>query len=342
MKTFFSLLTLVGLLFFAPNAGVAQDQTIVGVAAGNDDFSTLVAAVKAAGLVETLNSDGPFTVFAPTNAAFEALPAELVAALLKPENKEALTSILTYHVVAAKLPAKDVVAGIQSSDGKLKATTVEGSDFSVMLVDGKVLIKDGKDQMVNVIATDVMASNGVIHVIDQVILPADLDVAALLNPKPNLVEIAVSNDNFSTLVAAVQAGGLVETLSGKGPFTVFAPTNDAFAALPEGLLAALLKPENKSVLQSILTYHVVAAALPAADVVAGIEANKGKLEATTVQGGTFNVMLVDGKVQIQDAQGNVVNVIATDVMGSNGVIHVIDQVILPANVNPAELMGRRR
>ncbi|MEL6275282.1 MAG: fasciclin domain-containing protein [Bacteroidota bacterium] len=339
MKTvFFSLLTLVSLLAFVPTNASAQSQTIVGVAAGNEDFSTLVAAVKAAGLAETLSSEGPFTVFAPTNAAFAALPDGLVEALLKPENKEALQAILTYHVVAGKLKAADVVAGIKKGRGTLAATTVQGTDFTVMQKAGKVQIKDGQGNVANVTATDVMGSNGVIHVIDKIILPAGLDASALLAPQQTIVEIAAGNENFSTLVAAVKAGDLAGTLSGEGPFTVFAPTNEAFAALPKGLVEALLKPENKQALQTILTYHVVAAKLPAADVVAGIKDGDGTLKATTVQGGTFKVMLNGDKVNIKDAQGNVTTVTATDIMGSNGVIHVIDKVILPAGVDPAALL----
>jgi uncharacterized surface protein with fasciclin (FAS1) repeats len=139
--------------------------TIVDVAAANPDFSTLVAAVKAAGLVETLSGTGPFTVFAPTNAAFEALPAGLVDKLLKPENKDALTKILTYHVLAAEVKAADVKPG--------KVATVEGSDITIT-TDGGVKVNDA-----TVTATDVAASNGVIHVIDKVLVPADVDVSTL-------------------------------------------------------------------------------------------------------------------------------------------------------------------
>lgn len=132
---------------------------LVAVAAGNDDFSTLVAAVKAAGLVETLQGDGPFTVFAPTNAAFAKLPEGTVESLLKPENKQKLTEILTYHVVAGKVYAKDVV-------NLTKATSVQGEDIKVKAKYGKVMVEDAK-----VVQTDIKASNGVIHVIDTVILP---------------------------------------------------------------------------------------------------------------------------------------------------------------------------
>ncbi|MEM7572668.1 MAG: fasciclin domain-containing protein [Bacteroidota bacterium] len=154
----------------------------------------------------------------------------------------------------------------------------------------------------------------------------------------NLVEVAVSNDNFSTLVAAVKAADLVETLSGEGPFTVFAPTNDAFSDLPNGLVEALLQPENKSVLQQILTYHVVPGKLLAADVAQGISANNGMLTATTASGGDFTVMRAWEDIRIQDGQNNMANIVATDIIGTNGVIHIIDRVILPKGLNVAALL----
>ena len=141
---------------------------IVAVASGNESFSTLVAAVGAAGLVETLQGAGPFTVFAPTNEAFAALPAGLVDALLLEENRETLVKILTYHVVGSKVMAADVASG--------DVATVEGSTLSVVVADGVTI--NGTSA---VTATDVMASNGVIHVIDAVLVPADVDAAALLS-----------------------------------------------------------------------------------------------------------------------------------------------------------------
>ncbi len=145
---------------FGEDAKPAQmeKQNIVEIAAAADDFSTLVAAVKAAGLVETLSGEGPFTVFAPTNAAFAALPDGTVEMLLKPENKEKLTKILTYHVIPAKVMAADVKPG--------EVATVEGSNVTIKVADGKVTV-DGA----NVVKTDIVASNGVIHVIDKVIMP---------------------------------------------------------------------------------------------------------------------------------------------------------------------------
>ncbi len=149
-------------------AGMTEEPgTIVDVASGNPDFSTLVAAVGAAGLVETLQGPGPFTVFAPTNDAFAALPAGLVDKLLLPENKDVLVQILTYHVVSGAVMAADVAAG--------DVPSVEGSPITVTVDGGTVKLNDSA----TVIATDVMASNGVIHVIDAVILPPGLDVSAL-------------------------------------------------------------------------------------------------------------------------------------------------------------------
>ena len=148
-----------------------EKQTIVGVAASNDNFSTLVAAVKAADLVTTLNSEGPFTVFAPTNEAFAKLPEGTVESLLKAENKGTLTSILTYHVVAGKFMAADVLKAIKDNNGKFSITTVNGEKLTAYVKDGKVMLKDAKGNKSTIILTDVDASNGVIHAIDQVVMP---------------------------------------------------------------------------------------------------------------------------------------------------------------------------
>ncbi len=145
--------------------------TIVGVAASNEDFSTLVAAVKAADLVGTLNSEGPFTVFAPTNDAFSKLPAGTVESLLKTENKGTLSSILTYHVVAGKVMASDVLKAIKDNNGEFVITTVNGEKLTAHLKDGKVMLMDAKGNSSTIILTDVAASNGVIHAIDTVVMP---------------------------------------------------------------------------------------------------------------------------------------------------------------------------
>ncbi len=295
---------------------------IVAVASSTEGFSTLVAAVTAAGLVETLQGEGPFTVFAPTDDAFAALPEGVLDALLLPENKDVLVRILTYHVVSGKVMAADVAAG--------EVPSVEGSPITVTVDGGKVMLNGSA----NVVATDVAASNGVIHVIDAVILPPGLDVAALIAPVTteaaaevgDIVEVASTTEGFSTLVAAVTAAGLVETLQGEGPFTVFAPTDEAFAALPAGVLDALLLPENKAVLAQILTYHVVSGKVMAADVAAG--------DVPSVEGSPITVTVDGGKVMLNGSA----NVVATDVAASNGVIHVIDAVILPPGLDVSTLL----
>jgi uncharacterized surface protein with fasciclin (FAS1) repeats len=284
----------------APDQPEAELADIVDTAAAADGFQSLVAAVKAADLVETLKGAGPFTVFAPTDEAFGKLPDGTLDDLLKPENKEKLTAILTFHVVPGKVLAADVV-------NLTAAKTVQGQEVAISVEDGNVKV-DGA----NVTATDIECSNGVIHVIDAVILP----------PQPaeqakDIVDTAVAADGFQTLVAAVKAADLVDTLKGDGPFTVFAPTDEAFGKLPEGTLDDLLKPESKEKLTAILTFHVVPGKVLAADVV-------NLTTAKTVQGQEVAISVEDGNVKVDGA-----SVTATDIECSNGVIHVIDAVILP-------------
>ncbi len=146
---------------------------------------------------------------------------------------------------------------------------------------------------------------------------------------PTIVGVASGNENFSTLVTAVTAAGLAETLGGEGPFTVFAPTNDAFAKLPAGTVDGLLKPESKDKLASVLTYHVVSGKFDAATVVEAINTNNGKYTVTTVQGGSLDLSLKDGNVLLTDANGGTAMVVIADVAASNGVIHAIDTVVMP-------------
>jgi uncharacterized surface protein with fasciclin (FAS1) repeats len=159
------------LSIFTLNASAQSSGDIVDVAAGSKDHTTLVAAVKAAGLVETLKGAGPFTVFAPTNAAFEKLPAGTVDNLLMPANKNALTGILTYHVVAGKLDAAAVIAAIKKGNGKVEVPTLAGGKLTATIENGKVILTDEKGQKSTVVVADLKASNGVIHVIDGVLLP---------------------------------------------------------------------------------------------------------------------------------------------------------------------------
>ena len=293
----------------APTEAPAMEtKTIVDIAASDEKFSTLVSAVRAAGLVDTLKGDGPFTVFAPTNDAFAALPAGTLDSLLLPENKQLLTDILLYHVVPGKVMASDVAA----LDGKSADTALEGQQIAIKTDMGSVFLNDN----VKVVTTDIEAANGVIHVIDAVLLPPGEEAAS--TETLDIVDTAAADERFKTLVAAVQAAGLVDTLKGEGPFTVFAPTDDAFAALPAGTLDSLLLPENKQQLTDILTYHVVPGKVMSADVT-------GLTEAPTVLGENINVEVEDGKVFLNDN----VQVVITDIETTNGVIHVIDAVLLP-------------
>ena len=270
---------------------------IVDTAVADGRFGTLVAAVQAAGLVDALKGEGPLTVFAPTDDAFAMLPEGTVESLLKPENLEQLKSILLYHVVGGKLMASDVTS-------MTAAESLEGSEIAFKVDMGNAYANEAK-----IIITDIETSNGVIHVIDSVLLPP-----AKLS---DIVDTAVADGRFKTLAAALGAAGLVETLKGEGPFTVFAPTDDAFAKLPAGTVETLLKPENLEQLKSILLYHVVSGKV-LADQVVTLES------ADTVLGKPVTIKVMDGKVYVNDSQ-----VVLTDVLASNGVIHVIDSVLLP-------------
>ena len=269
--------------------------TIADVAVGDGRFGTLVAALQAADLVDTLQGAGPFTVFAPTDDAFAKLPAGTVEALLA--DIPALTEILLYHVVPGNVMAADVVT-LDSAD------TVQGSEVSITVDGDTVMVNDAW-----VVITDIEASNGVIHVIDSVLLPSE-DLASI-------ADIAAADGRFGTLVAALQAAGLVETLQGARPFTVFAPTDDAFAKLPAGTVEALLA--DIPALTEILLYHVVPGNVTAADVVTLDSAD-------TVQGSSVAIKVEGNTVRINDA-----TVLITDIEAFNGVIHVIDSVLIPAN-----------
>lgn len=266
-------------------------RNIVEIAQSNPDLSILVEAVVAAGLAQNL-STGSLTVFAPTNAAFAALLSELGVtkeALLA--NKPLLTAVLSYHVLSSRVARADVPVG--------KAITPLSGGFFKIEATGGLKVTDGRNRVSNITATDIQASNGVVHLLDRVLLPADKDIVATTSALPD----------FSILVEAVAAAGLVPTLQGQGPFTVFAPTNAAFAAL----LA------DTALLTSVLTYHVVSGRVLKSEVPVGSA-------ITTVQGQTFTV---NASLAIIDQRGRSSNIVATDVFTGNGVIHVVDKVILP-------------
>jgi len=286
---------------------------IVAVAQATPDFSILVEAVAAAGLVDTLKGSGPFTVFAPTNTAFAALLSELGVtkdALLA--DKSLLTAVLTYHVLPGKVEST-AVAGLL---GKA-ITTVQGGIFKVDSVDSALKITDGRNRQATITATDIQASNGVIHVIDKVILPAN----------KTIVETAIASaPEFSILVEAVINAGLTDTLNGTGPFTVFAPTDAAFAAALTELNLSKQELLDSPLLGDILKYHVVSGRVLKADVPVGVDIQ-------TVLGAT-ETFQISSALAITDEAGRAANITATDVLASNGVIHVIDKVILPSAFLP--------
>jgi uncharacterized surface protein with fasciclin (FAS1) repeats len=278
--------TLAGQCGSCGSSGRTKDIVDTAVSAGS--FDTLVTAVKAADLVGTLKSPGPFTVFAPTDEAFAKLPQKTLQNLLKDPDR--LGAILKYHVVPGKLMAADVVT-------KSLAKTALGQTVTFSTTRG-VRIDNAK-----VTQIDIVASNGVIHVIDTVLMPKD-----------DIVEVARTAGSFKTLLAALEAAELTDALRGAGPFTVFAPTDEAFGKLPQGTVEGLLNDIPK--LRAILTYHVVAGQVMASDVV--------KLrEAKTLQGQSVSIDAKSG-VRINSAR-----VVKADVPAENGVIHVVDEVLLP-------------
>lgn len=299
-----------------PTEVMEEPNTIVDVAVADGRFTTLVTALQAAGLVETLQGDGPFTVFAPTDDAFAALPEGALDGLLADE--EALTNVLLYHVVSGEFLAADVVG----LDGQM-VETASGESVQIAVMDGNVMVNDA-----TVIITDIETSNGVIHVVDAVILPPSMSEGAeeeMMAEEKTIVDVAVEDGRFTTLVGAVEAAGLVDALTSEGPFTVFAPTDEAFAALPEGALDALVA--DTDALSDVLLYHVVEGEVLAADV---LELDGQKVETLL---GQFVDITIDGEVvMIDNAQ-----VVITDIPASNGVIHVIDAVLLPETRTIAEI-----
>jgi transforming growth factor-beta-induced protein len=259
-----------------------------------EETSTLVSAVVAGDLVDALSSpNGPYTVFAPVNAAFEALGTDRLDVILDPANQALLQKILTYHVVDGAVLAGDLTDG-------LEVATLEGTNVTFDLSDPTMPKVNGA----NIVATDIVTENGVIHLVD-----------AVLTENLDIVDVATV-EGFSTLVSLVELQGLTATLrgdNGGAGYTVFAPTNDAFAELPS-------VPSN---LTDVLLYHVVAATVASGDL------SDGQVVNTAYAGHDFTISIVLDAVLIEDESGNTVAVTVTDVPASNGLIHVVDAVLIP-------------
>jgi uncharacterized surface protein with fasciclin (FAS1) repeats len=286
-------------------AAAAPTGDIVATAQAAGQFTTLLAAAEAAGLVDALKAPGPFTVFAPTDAAFAALLAELnVSAGQLLANKDLLTQVLTYHVLAGAVPSSAIT-------GVLTPATLNGKKLLITPLPQGIAI----NFRAKVVAADVQATNGVIHVIDKVLLPPED------KPANDIVSVAKAAGQFTTLLAAAERAGLVETLMGPGPYTVFAPTDRAFNTLlrrlrttPEKLLS------DPARLRRVLTYHVVPGKVTSDQL-------KRRNVAKTVNGRPIVIRKTSKTVTVN----RTARVVQADIMASNGVIHVINRVLIPRN-----------
>ena len=297
----FGLLALTGLFILSgcedkeDDMKPVSDMTIAEYASSNSNFSILVEALAKADLVNVLNGTGNFTVFAPTNAAFNALFTELGVSGISALSKEALTPILLYHVLGTEAKSSMIKSGYYNT-----LSPAQGSFLSLYAVVSSGVKLNGNT---SVTTADVDVKNGVIHVIDKVLLP------------PTVVGQAQNNESFSILVQAVVKADLVSVLNGTGPFTIFAPTNAAFQALFATLGVSGIADLTAAQLIPILKYHVVS----------------GNFRSTQLTAGT--VQTLNGPINVTLGAAPAINttskIIATDVQGTNGVVHVIDKVLLP-------------
>jgi len=273
-----------------------SEMSVAEYAVSDPNFSTLVSALTKANLVGVLSGEGNFTVFAPTNAAFNALFMKLGVSGISDLSAEALTPILLYHVLGEEKKASMLETAYYN--------TLSPSQNSYLSLKIELMSGVKINKTTSVTAADVDVNNGVIHVIDEVLLP------------PSVVDLASANDSFSILVQAVVKAGLAGTLSGTGPFTIFAPTNAAFQALFTQLGISGINDLTADQLLPILKYHVVS----------------GNVRSTSLSAGSVSTL--NGSINISLSPSPAINttskIVATDVQGSNGVIHVIDKVLLPA------------
>ena len=289
---------------------VVADNTITGKATATANLSILVQALVKADLATTLKGAGPYTVFAPTNDAFTAFLATTPYATINDVPKEALTQILLNHVVTGALKSTDLTTGYIKTLAKGTASTSNNLSMYVNTTAGVKL-----NGVATVTTADIMASNGVVHIVDKVI---DL---------PTIVTHAAANANFSTLVSVLNRSGqpnFITALSATGPFTVFAPTNAAFTALNTELAPGGIAGVSAANLTKVLQYHVVSPA----NVLAASLTEGQVVTPILTPAQTFTIQLTGG-AKIKDANNRISNIIITDVQCSNGVIHAIDKVLLP-------------
>lgn len=287
------------------------DNTITGIASNTPDLSILVQALEKTELTTTLQASGSYTVFAPTNSAFTAFLATTPYATINDVPKAALTEILLNHVISTTLKSTELTTGYIKTLAKGSASSTNTLSMYVNTASNMVVLNGGA----MVTTADIMASNGVIHIVDEVI------------GLPTIVTHATANPNFTSLVGALTGAGqpdFVSILSGTGPFTVFAPTNDAFTALNTELAPGGIASVSAANLTKVLQYHVVGEA----NVLAATLTEGQIVTPILTPAQTFTIQL-SGGAKIKDANNRISTIVATDVQCSNGVIHVLDKVLLP-------------
>jgi transforming growth factor-beta-induced protein len=282
-----------------PEPPVNLPATIVDIAVNSPVHTTLVAGVTAAGLVDALSAEGPLTLFAPVDDAFTSPEAQqLLERLLLPDYEPHLIDLLTYHVLSGQVLSSDLSVGL--SPAMLNGETTEVTSLTPPMIN-----------QATIEAADLEAGNGVVHVIDQVLLPA--------SATNSIVDLAAANPSFTTLVELVIAAGLAETLSTTGPYTVFAPTNEAFAALPADLLESLKEPENSETLLSILTYHVASGVVTAGRLTEGMTVSMLNGESSS-------------PITLSPPMIGTANIVTTDILANNGYVPKPTTISLPARL----------
>jgi transforming growth factor-beta-induced protein len=276
---------------------IATENTLLNLVKSNARFKTLTKALIKSGLDIVLDEGGPFTVFAPTDSAFNQLPKSTLNELLSDKGISQLTSILKYHVISGRQNLADALS-------KASIESLEGNRINVAFDEGKIRVNNA-----NLKSADISAKNGVVHIIDSVLTPP--------KPKiPTILEIAEKAGSFKTLLAAVESAGLTEFLESNDQVTIFAPTDEAFSKLPKGTVEQLLKSENRDQLTSVLINHAVQGLVGAGDALKVKSAN-------TLGNQSLNFKIAEGRFQV-----NGITVLTADLTCANGMIHVIDEVLL--------------
>jgi len=303
----FSLMTLLALIAETsvaqkdPRPSRSDQNDIVTTAASSGNFDTLVSLLITSGLDEAIREADNITVFAPTDDAFAKLPNDVLVSLRKAENRDKLAKILKLHVATTEIS----IAKRPPSHPTKSAKTLLGQKLNFERKGNDVFVNNAK-----VVARNIRCTNGLVHAIDSVLLPSETE--------NTLIGVAEKAGNFKTLLTAVKSAGLADALMGKGPFTVLAPTDKAFSAIPKKDLNELLKPENQDKLAAILKLHVISGLLPVKDAVAAGDAK-------SIAGQQIRFTVKSGRISVADAR-----ILENDIQADNGIIHVIDRVLLPA------------